>query len=84
MTELFLPRGSLVSDVPAGDGKLVNLFLQCIVVILYNEAINNFMMSPGDSVTELPRRQPSLLFDRTANRALALDTPIVAFRRFLL
>ncbi len=24
--ELFLPRGSLVSDIPAGDGKLVNLF----------------------------------------------------------
>ncbi len=29
ITELFLPRGSLVSDIPAGDGKLVNLFLQC-------------------------------------------------------
>jgi hypothetical protein len=30
ITELFLPRGSLVSDIPAGDGKLVNLFLQCV------------------------------------------------------
>jgi hypothetical protein len=29
ITELFLPRGSLVSDIPAGDGKLVNLFLWC-------------------------------------------------------
>ena len=29
ITELFLPRGSLVSDIPAGDGKLVNLFLPC-------------------------------------------------------
>ncbi len=29
--ELFLPRGSLVSDIPAGDRKLVNLFLQCII-----------------------------------------------------
>ncbi len=29
ITELFLPRGSLVSDIPTGDGKLVNLFLQC-------------------------------------------------------
>ncbi len=29
ITELFLPRGSLVSDIPAGDGKLVNHFLQC-------------------------------------------------------
>jgi hypothetical protein len=26
ITELFLPRGCLVSDIPAGDGKLVNLF----------------------------------------------------------
>jgi hypothetical protein len=26
ITELFLPRGSLVSDIPAGDGKLVNIF----------------------------------------------------------
>ncbi len=30
LTELFLPRGSLVSDIPAGDGKLVNLFLRCM------------------------------------------------------
>ncbi len=29
ITELFLPRGSLVSDIPAGDGKLVDLFLRC-------------------------------------------------------
>ncbi len=29
ITELFLPMGSLVSDIPAGDGKLVNLFLLC-------------------------------------------------------
>jgi hypothetical protein len=26
ITELYLPRGSLISDIPAGDGKLVNLF----------------------------------------------------------
>ncbi len=31
ITELFPPRGSLVSDIPAGDGKLVNLFLRCTV-----------------------------------------------------
>ncbi len=24
--KLFLPRGSLVSDIPAGDGKLDNFF----------------------------------------------------------
>jgi hypothetical protein len=29
ITELFLPRESLVSDIPAVDGKLVNLFLRC-------------------------------------------------------
>jgi hypothetical protein len=29
ITELLLPRGSLVSDIPARDGKLVNLFLRC-------------------------------------------------------
>jgi hypothetical protein len=33
ITELFLPRGSLVSDIPAGDGKLVNIFLRCKVKI---------------------------------------------------
>jgi hypothetical protein len=26
ITDFFLPRGSLVCDIPAGDGKLVNLF----------------------------------------------------------
>ncbi len=35
ITELFLPRGSLVSDIPAEDGKLVNLFLRCSVYV-YN------------------------------------------------
>jgi hypothetical protein len=29
IAELFLPRGSLVNDIPAGDGKLVDLFLRC-------------------------------------------------------
>jgi hypothetical protein len=32
ITELFQPRGSLVSNIPAGDGKLVNLFLRCIAL----------------------------------------------------
>jgi hypothetical protein len=30
ITELFLPRESLVSDIPAEDRKLVNLFLRCL------------------------------------------------------
>jgi hypothetical protein len=29
-TELFLPRESLVSDITAGDRKLVSLFLRCM------------------------------------------------------
>ncbi len=36
ITELFLPRGSLVSDIPAGDGKLVNLFLRCTFRVIWN------------------------------------------------
>jgi hypothetical protein len=35
ITEVFLHSGRLVSDIPAGDGKLVNLFLRwglCISV----------------------------------------------------
>jgi hypothetical protein len=35
ITELFLPRGSLVSDIPAGDEKLGNLFLRCMAYQLY-------------------------------------------------
>jgi hypothetical protein len=34
ITELFLPRWSLVSDVPAGDRKLVNLFYGVCTVLL--------------------------------------------------
>jgi hypothetical protein len=33
ITDLFLPRGSLFSDIPAGDGKLVNLFLRCVLSV---------------------------------------------------
>ncbi len=39
-TELFLPMGSLVSDIPAGDGKLVNLFLRCGGVEAQNGAVD--------------------------------------------
>ena len=30
--KLFPSRDSLVSDIPAGDGKMANLFLQCIAM----------------------------------------------------
>jgi len=35
ITELFLPRGSLVSDILAGDGKLVNLFYGVVYPCLF-------------------------------------------------
>jgi hypothetical protein len=34
ITELFLPRGGLVADIPAGDGKLVKLFYGVSLVCL--------------------------------------------------
>jgi hypothetical protein len=30
INELFLPRGCLVSDIPAGDGKIREPFLRCV------------------------------------------------------
>jgi hypothetical protein len=39
ITELFLPWGSLVSDIPAGDGKLVNLFLRCSQQLILNNRL---------------------------------------------
>jgi hypothetical protein len=39
ITELFLPRRSLGSDSPAGDGKLVNHFVYGIQRILFLETL---------------------------------------------
>jgi hypothetical protein len=47
ITELFLPRGSLVIDIPAGDGKLVNLFLRCRQTDPGNILISHRNMSVG-------------------------------------
>ncbi len=46
ITELFLPSGSLISDIPAGDGKLVNLFLRCVVQYLHNTRNLGQSLSP--------------------------------------
>jgi hypothetical protein len=35
LIKLSLDGNNLVSDIPAGDGKIVNLFLQCIDQILF-------------------------------------------------
>ncbi len=41
ITELFLPRRCLVSDIPAGDGKLVNLFLRCRFITVYTKKLTS-------------------------------------------
>jgi hypothetical protein len=33
--KLFPARESLVSDIPARDGKIIDLFLQCILYLLF-------------------------------------------------
>ncbi len=35
-TKLFPPRKSLISDIPAGDGKTANSFLQCMTDCISN------------------------------------------------
>jgi hypothetical protein len=52
ITELFLPRGSLVSDIPAGDGKLVNHFLRCVCVCVTPPSL-----PISDSLNFMQRRQ---------------------------
>ncbi len=53
ITELFLPRGSLVSDIPAGDGKLVNLFYG--VLYLYGSSATHYCTAlPGRVYRRLP------------------------------
>ncbi len=47
ITELFLLRGSLVSDIPAGDGKLVNLFLRCTLVSTYKTVVMHLLYFCG-------------------------------------
>jgi hypothetical protein len=49
ITELFLPRGNLVSDIPAGDGKLVNLFYGvCSLAVLYANPIPIWFLASRD------------------------------------
>ncbi len=38
--KLFLPRESLVSDIPAGDGNIEKLFLRCILPRLPDEDLH--------------------------------------------
>jgi hypothetical protein len=40
--KFFPARESLVGDIPAGDGKIVNLFLQCMQHTLCNKHLESF------------------------------------------
>jgi hypothetical protein len=48
-TKLFPPRKSLISDIPAGDGKTAHSFLQCILTSLAPSIIPfiNFIIWPS-------------------------------------
>jgi hypothetical protein len=70
ITELFLPRGSLVSDIPAGDGKLVNLFLRCGRRILSLLSISgNFSLkfSPRKKIFKLIKMTTGMLVGQNAD-----------------
>jgi hypothetical protein len=54
ITELFLPRGSFVSDIPAGDGKLVNLFLRCCLHLL--KYLATYTNEPAESRLHISER----------------------------
>ncbi len=41
---LFPARESFVSDTPAGDGKIVNLFLQCDVLHMIKDLEHEIML----------------------------------------
>jgi hypothetical protein len=42
--KLFLPRDSLVSDIPAGDGNIEKLFLRCTdSVFLYKMSYKEYL-----------------------------------------
>jgi hypothetical protein len=53
ITELFLPRGSLVSHILAGYGKLVNLFLRCSSAAI---AVHVDVLSSSDAAAGCERR----------------------------
>jgi len=51
--KLFPARESLVSDIPAGDGKLPNLYLQCMYLTNFRACHDKFLsaeMSARDSM----------------------------------
>jgi hypothetical protein len=69
ITDLFLPRGSLVSDIPAGEGKLVNLFLRCALVFSsYADVFNLASLRPE------PRPWVALLYSVLFSSTVCIAT----------
>jgi hypothetical protein len=58
ITELFLPRGSLVSDIPAGDGKLVNL--------VYGACVGENVRGTGPEIREYASTRKSVSINMRA------------------
>jgi hypothetical protein len=52
ITELFLPRGSLVRDIPAGDRKLVNLFygVESFSLLIFYGEVKSCQMTPISAI----------------------------------
>jgi hypothetical protein len=77
ITELFLPRGSLVSDIPAGDEKLVNLFLRCILSLVSL----TLMVKPKERSAKLVRagcrvRSSIMYTDKNVNKIFLIHNEI--------
>ncbi len=62
ITELFLSRGSLVSDIPAGDGKLVNLFLRCRMAAMFIPRKNYVRRGGGNGAFLATRFHDTFLY----------------------
>jgi hypothetical protein len=54
--EFLLPGGSLVNDITAGEGKLVNLFLRCTVITNYVILLTKSRQRSLRTLTENPMR----------------------------
>ncbi len=58
---------SLVSDIPAGDGKTANRFLQCIIFLPSVRVLESSPKSPSPSST----KNPSLIPLKTSGKKTA-------------
>jgi hypothetical protein len=75
ITEVFLPRGSLVSDIPAGDGKFVNLFLRCTLHV----SLSASTVCPATCAPE----QLSFLFDKSISMSSFFKPILLTTHQFV-